>query len=572
MTEFEDHGAAPPAERRIVVFVGTKVSQATVEVLEALTRSMPHARFLVVRADDRDRSGAAVLTRALRQWRREALSSSIEACARVGAALISPFAPRPSAQRDYGIRVPALEDLEHVWCADFEQLHSKDCVEAITKFDPWLGIAIGAPVLHRTLFELPELGCINVHKSHLPEYRGRIPGFWELHDEADECGVSVHWIEERLDAGEIIAQRRIAMPRFASLRGLRRQLDALTCDVLCDALHSLDQETATRTPQLVPRTAARGRPRYLLRRRVLRAWRRRRRAPGGFAAMLTRGARRLAQRAYVYLWALPRNALRGMQGTHRTTILVYRRICEDFVDEHTTPIDAFEAQLEILRSHYAVLSLEDWLAERGKARSRPSVVLTFDGGYADNFVAARLCRRRGLPATFFLSTGIVGTESPFLHDLASIGDAAPALSWQQCARMSSWGFDFANNTVFHTDFATVAPEEAAEEVAQASRQLREQLGLGARDRWLAVPFGRIDRIDDRLAQDLERGGIEAIFASDGGQNRGDFDLRAIQRLPIDGSFTRIDFRAALEGWKRKASGDAHTRSGPDAHEATDAAV
>jgi methionyl-tRNA formyltransferase len=58
--------------------------------------------------------------------------------------------------------------------------------------------------------------CLNLHPSLLPRYRGPAPLFWQLRAGETETGVTLHRITARLDAGELIAQRRVALPEGAS--------------------------------------------------------------------------------------------------------------------------------------------------------------------------------------------------------------------------------------------------------------------------------------------------------------------------------------------------------------------
>lgn len=52
------------------------------------------------------------------------------------------------------------------------------------------------------------MGCINLHGSLLPKYRGRATAFWMLFFDEDESGVTAHYMTSELDAGKIIMQRR----------------------------------------------------------------------------------------------------------------------------------------------------------------------------------------------------------------------------------------------------------------------------------------------------------------------------------------------------------------------------
>ena len=52
----------------------------------------------------------------------------------------------------------------------------------------------------------PRIGCINIHSSLLPKYRGRHPIVWAMINQEKEIGVTIHWIDEEIDHGDIIIQ------------------------------------------------------------------------------------------------------------------------------------------------------------------------------------------------------------------------------------------------------------------------------------------------------------------------------------------------------------------------------
>jgi methionyl-tRNA formyltransferase len=74
--------------------------------------------------------------------------------------------------------------------------------------------------LPSSLLALPRLGCLNLHPSLLPRNRGPEPLFWTFREGLDETGVTVHLMNERLDAGDIVLQERIAVPEGISYAGL----------------------------------------------------------------------------------------------------------------------------------------------------------------------------------------------------------------------------------------------------------------------------------------------------------------------------------------------------------------
>ncbi|HUF70778.1 MAG TPA: formyltransferase family protein [Longimicrobiales bacterium] len=87
----------------------------------------------------------------------------------------------------------------------FDDLHSDECLAAIERIRPDLGVVDGTYILHESLFDLPRLGSINLHCGKVPEFRGSPPAFWELLSGVDRVGVTVHRVASKLDAGPILA-------------------------------------------------------------------------------------------------------------------------------------------------------------------------------------------------------------------------------------------------------------------------------------------------------------------------------------------------------------------------------
>ena len=82
----------------------------------------------------------------------------------------------------------------------------------ISSYSPDLIISIlGNQIFKKPLIELPPLGCINLHTARLPKYRGLMPTFWVLKNEEEFTGVSVFFIDEGIDSGPIIVQKKISI-------------------------------------------------------------------------------------------------------------------------------------------------------------------------------------------------------------------------------------------------------------------------------------------------------------------------------------------------------------------------
>jgi methionyl-tRNA formyltransferase len=63
-----------------------------------------------------------------------------------------------------------------------------------------------------TLLQLPPRGCLNLHPSLLPAYRGPAPLFWQFRQGERRTGVTLHLMNERLDAGDILLQQPLSLP------------------------------------------------------------------------------------------------------------------------------------------------------------------------------------------------------------------------------------------------------------------------------------------------------------------------------------------------------------------------
>lgn len=112
------------------------------------------------------------------------------------------------------------------------------------------------------LLSLPPLGCLNVHASLLPRYRGAAPIQRALLDGAAETGVTIMRLDEGWDTGPVILQRAMAVAPEDNAGTLHEKLAAAGADLLVEALAGLargdlhprpqDEAGATRAPKLRP--------------------------------------------------------------------------------------------------------------------------------------------------------------------------------------------------------------------------------------------------------------------------------------------------------------------------------
>lgn len=104
-------------------------------------------------------------------------------------------------------------------------------------------------ILSRELLAIPRLGAVNLHGSLLPKYRGRSPVNWVLVNGESETGVTLHYMVEKADAGDIIAQRRVLIDREDTALSLFRKMTVAAAKLLKETYPLIKAGTAPRTPQ-----------------------------------------------------------------------------------------------------------------------------------------------------------------------------------------------------------------------------------------------------------------------------------------------------------------------------------
>ena len=104
-------------------------------------------------------------------------------------------------------------------------------------------------MLGRRLLALPRLGALNLHGSLLPRYRGRAPVNWALVHGEKETGVTLHYMDEKPDHGDVVGRRRVPIERDDTALTLTRKLAAAGRLLLRELHPRLVAGTAPRRPQ-----------------------------------------------------------------------------------------------------------------------------------------------------------------------------------------------------------------------------------------------------------------------------------------------------------------------------------
>ncbi|MBE1553513.1 methionyl-tRNA formyltransferase [Sporosarcina limicola] len=126
---------------------------------------------------------------------------------------------------------------------------SAELVEILALQPDLIVTAAFGQILPKELLDAPALGCVNVHASLLPKYRGGAPIHQAIMDGETETGVTIMYMVEKLDAGDIISQIVVPIAETDHTGNLFKALSKAGTELLKETLPSLLRETNNRQVQ-----------------------------------------------------------------------------------------------------------------------------------------------------------------------------------------------------------------------------------------------------------------------------------------------------------------------------------
>lgn len=128
-----------------------------------------------------------------------------------------------------------------------EARHAKEFLESI-EFDVMVVAAYGL-ILPRWVLDLPRLGCINIHASLLPRWRGAAPIHRAIEAGDSETGITIMQMDEGLDTGPMLLTHRLPISPEDTTASLHDKLAELGGQAIVAALQQLEEGKLTATPQ-----------------------------------------------------------------------------------------------------------------------------------------------------------------------------------------------------------------------------------------------------------------------------------------------------------------------------------
>jgi methionyl-tRNA formyltransferase len=110
-------------------------------------------------------------------------------------------------------------------------------------------VAAYGQILTKDILHLPKFGCLNIHASLLPKYRGASPIHAAVAAGEKQSGVTIMWMDEGLDTGDILLQEAVTLRRRETAESLHERLAKLGADALLKAIPLVETGDAPRLKQ-----------------------------------------------------------------------------------------------------------------------------------------------------------------------------------------------------------------------------------------------------------------------------------------------------------------------------------
>lgn len=161
---------------------------------------------------------------------------------------------RPERPQGRGLKIracPVTETAgESTKVLTLEDVNSADSLVRLLNLKPDLVVIMAfGQILKTPVLRLAPLGCVNVHPSLLPKYRGAAPIPWAIAGGERVTGVTTMFINERMDAGDILLQREVAIDDDDTGGSLQEKLAMEGASLLVDTLDLIRGGKAQRRPQ-----------------------------------------------------------------------------------------------------------------------------------------------------------------------------------------------------------------------------------------------------------------------------------------------------------------------------------
>lgn len=166
-----------------------------------------------------------------------------------GSGAFAGLAARVLAAKLRGNSISTVCRKRRVRYATISNVNSPQFLESLRALAPDVLVSVSCPqVFKAPLINLPPRGILNIHGAILPHYRGVMPSFWMLANGEKRAGVSIYFVNEKIDAGDLCAQRSFDVEPGECLDKFLRRSKAIAAELLLQVLTEMRLGEMDRSP------------------------------------------------------------------------------------------------------------------------------------------------------------------------------------------------------------------------------------------------------------------------------------------------------------------------------------
>ena len=182
---------------------------------------------------------------------RDSLSAIYDAGHEISAVITVPDKPKGRGMKLIPCEVKEYAVEKNIKVYQPEKLReNKEIVDILKNINPDVICVVAyGKIIPKEILEIPKYGCVNVHPSLLPQYRGSAPIQWAILNGDKETGVTTMYLDEGMDSGDIILQTKTSIDKDETSGELWDRLSKIGAELLVETLEKIENKTAPRIKQ-----------------------------------------------------------------------------------------------------------------------------------------------------------------------------------------------------------------------------------------------------------------------------------------------------------------------------------
>ncbi len=182
---------------------------------------------------------------------RDSLSAIYDAGHEIPAVITVPDKPKGRGMKLIPCEVKEYAVEKNIKVYQPEKLReNKEIVDILKDINPDVICVVAyGKIIPKEILEIPKYGCVNVHPSLLPQYRGSAPIQWAILNGDKETGVTTMYLDEGMDSGDIILQTKTLIDKDETSGELWDRLSKIGAELLVETLEKIENKTAPRIKQ-----------------------------------------------------------------------------------------------------------------------------------------------------------------------------------------------------------------------------------------------------------------------------------------------------------------------------------